>query len=474
MGYLDSVLQTVEALVCKPKCKERTFFMKTGQRFFKKMMVALLSAAVIATMLPMVVMAAGNTIDDATVIKLDQKVQGELMDNNTVDWYKITLTSGGYLTINCQAYIHWVYYSLYYGDDAANDIFKNSNVCWDTNSEISNKTYTYYVNSGTYYFRVHRDGSYNGKYNFSIKLDPCTESFKEPVGGSNNSLSAANAISLNATYYGLIANAVGDDRDYYKFYLPADGVINIKANAYMNWIYYYIYDIDGKQVSKQNVCWDSVAQVSQRTLTYTLSKGYYYFCVIRDGNNGKYDFTISSNIVGWQKDSHGWWYRNNDGTFPTNKWQMIYGVWYYFNGSGYCVTGWNRIGGYWYYFDNNGAMQKGWTKVSGKWYHFDDSGKLQTGWIKLQGKWYHFADSGAMHTGWQQLQGKWYYFDANGVLQIGWIAVGGKWYHTDSNGVMQTGWQQLQGKWYYFESSGVMATNKWVDGYYLQADGSMR
>lgn len=449
--------------------------MKTGTKFFKKMMVALLSAAVIATMLPTVVFAAaGNSYTNATSITIGKNVKGTLMDNNTIDWYKFTLNKGGLLTIKAHADVHWIYYSLYYGDDASSHVFENNNICWDSVSQASNKTYEYYVNKGTYYFCVRRDGSYNGDYNFTVNFEACSESFTEPAGGLNNSRNAASAISLNATYDGMFARSTGDDRDYYKFYLPADATINIQATAYMNWIYYYLYDIDGQQIDKKNVNWDSVAGMSQKTYTYELSKGYYYFAVIRDNSDGQYSFTISSNVIGWQRDSHGWWYRNNDGSFPTNKWQKIYGVWYYFNGSGYAVTGWNKIGGYWYYFDSNAVMQSGWTKVNGKWYHFDDSGRMQSGWIMLQGKWYHFAESGAMHTGWQKLQNKWYYFDANGVLQTGWIAIGNSWYHTDSNGVMQTGWQKLQNKWYYFKASGVMAANEWVDGYYLQSDGTMK
>ena len=449
--------------------------MKTGTKFFKKMMVALLSAAVIATMLPTVVFAAaGNTYTNATSITIGQKVSGSMMDNNTVDWYKFTLKSGGKVTIKTQAWIYHVLYSFYYGDDASSYIFKNSDVYWDSHSEISNQTYEYIVNAGTYYFCVNRYGSNNGDYSFTVSFDECTESFKEPIGGSDNTMPKANAISLNATYYGLIAGKVGDDRDYYKFYLPADTSIKIQANAYFYKVYYYIYDAEGTKIDSQYCYWDSVAGLSQKTYEYSLTKGSYYFVVIRDGYDGKYDFTVSSSVIGWQRDSNGWWYRNNDGSFPTNKWQKIYGSWYYFNGSGYAVTGWQKLGGYWYYFDSNAVMQSGWTKVNGKWYHFDDSGKMQSGWIKLQGKWYHFAESGAMHTGWQKLQNKWYYFDANGVLQTGWIAIGNSWYHTDSNGVMQTGWQKLQNKWYYFKASGVMAANEWVDGYYLQSDGTMK
>ena len=450
--------------------------MKTGQRFFKKMMVALLSAAVIATMIPTVVFAAGKTYTSATAVKFGQKYNGTLSDNNSVDWYKIVLPTSGLLTVKTQAGIERVTYYFFSGEDCDKQM-EYRNVSWNSVSGYSNETSRVRLASGTYYLRVSKynnyDGEYNGDYNIIATFESAGESFKEPIGGINNTFKTATAIALNTEYHGQLCQ--NDDKDYYKFELPVDAEVSITGTAYMTWIYYYLFNAAGEQIDKKNPSWDSALGCSQRTYTYQLEKGTYYFVATRDGgNDGIYDFKISSNIFGWQHDNNGWWYRNVDGSYPKSKWMQISNVWYYFSGSGYCVTGWNKIGGTWYYFNGSGAMQVGWQLIGGRWYHFDGNGKMQVGWIMLQGKWYHFDNNGAMQTGWQQHQNKWYYFNDEGVLQIGWICVGGKWYHTDSNGVMQTGWQQLQGKWYYFKSSGVMAANEWVGNYYLQADGSMR
>ncbi len=46
----------------------------------------------------------------------------------------------------------------------------------------------------------------------------------------------------------------------------------------------------------------------------------------------------------WQSDSNGWWYQNDNGTYPVNSWQWIDGngdgtsECYYFNESGYCLV----------------------------------------------------------------------------------------------------------------------------------------
>lgn len=37
----------------------------------------------------------------------------------------------------------------------------------------------------------------------------------------------------------------------------------------------------------------------------------------------------------WKQDDTGWWYQNDDGSYPANQWQSIDGVEYHFDGTGY-------------------------------------------------------------------------------------------------------------------------------------------
>ena len=39
----------------------------------------------------------------------------------------------------------------------------------------------------------------------------------------------------------------------------------------------------------------------------------------------------------WQENNQGWWYQNDDGSYPLNGWQWIDGRSYYFNSQGYCL-----------------------------------------------------------------------------------------------------------------------------------------
>lgn len=41
---------------------------------------------------------------------------------------------------------------------------------------------------------------------------------------------------------------------------------------------------------------------------------------------------------GWKQDTNGWWWQNNDGSYPANEWKWISDKCYYFNGNGYMLS----------------------------------------------------------------------------------------------------------------------------------------
>ena len=85
----------------------------------------------------------------------------------------------------------------------------------------------------------------------------------------------------------------------------------------------------------------------------------------------------------WKQNSVGWWYQEDNGSYPANQWKAINGNWYWFDGNGYMVTGWKNIGGNWYYFQASGAMLgEGWHAINGKWYYMYANGVMATStWI---------------------------------------------------------------------------------------------
>ena len=243
------------------------------------------------------------------------------------------------------------------------------------------------------------------------------------------------------------------------------------------------------------------------------------------------------NAAAWKKNSTGWWWQEDNGSYPQNAFKQVNGQTYYFDGRGYMVTGWKKVNNNWYYFNPNGAMATGWKQAGNTWYYLNGSGIMQTGWLKLGNTWYYLNGSGAMLTGWQRIGGNWYYMNDSGSMLEGgwhwingkcyymygsgamaantwigqyyvdgsgawiqsyqpahwiqsgsrwwyrhsdggytrnaWEMINGKWYHFDGSGWMQTGWLQLGSTWYYLENSGAMAEDKWVGDYYLTGSGAM-
>ena len=55
----------------------------------------------------------------------------------------------------------------------------------------------------------------------------------------------------------------------------------------------------------------------------------------------------------WKEDATGYWYQNDDGTYPANAWKKIDRQWYFFDNEGYMVHD-RWIGNYYLSFD--GAM----------------------------------------------------------------------------------------------------------------------
>ena len=79
----------------------------------------------------------------------------------------------------------------------------------------------------------------------------------------------------------------------------------------------------------------------------------------------------------WKRNGRGWWYRYEDGSYPSGESAVIDGHVYRFDASGYMRTGWVLDGGQWYYLNRpSGAMTTGWLRIWGTWYHFADNGQL--------------------------------------------------------------------------------------------------
>lgn len=120
-----------------------------------------------------------------------------------------------------------------------------------------------------------------------------------------------------------------------------------------------------------------------------------------------------SGTLEWKANSSGWWIEDTDGWYPVSCWQKIDGFWYYFDSSGYMVTS---------------AWQDGC-------------------WLGSNGAW-TYEPTGL----WKGDSSGWWFEDTSG------------WYPNSQ-------WLKINGSWYYFDGSGYMVTSKYIDGYWIGADG---
>ena len=117
---------------------------------------------------------------------------------------------------------------------------------------------------------------------------------------------------------------------------------------------------------------------------------------------------------GWIKDSNGWWYRHQDGSYPRSSWQHINDKWYFFNAQGYMQTSWIFWNNSWYYCLPEGPMATDWQNINEIWYYFNEAGVMQTGYQNIGGKTYYLDATGARFTNGTTPDG--HVFDANGVM----------------------------------------------------------
>ena len=135
--------------------------------------------------------------------------------------------------------------------------------------------------------------------------------------------------------------------------------------------------------------------------------------------------------------------------------------------------------------------------VDGKWYDADGSQSYAyTGSWKCNEKGWWFEDTSGWYpySKWQKIDSKWYYFNADGYMASEewvdgyWLSYSGAWeyegigsWHVNSTGwwfedtlgwYACSGWQKINGKWYYFGADGYMLTNCYIGDWWVNADGA--
>ena len=169
----------------------------------------------------------------------------------------------------------------------------------------------------------------------------------------------------------------------------------------------------------------------------------------------------SVEAASWKQNKTGWWWQEDNGSYPVSQWKVINGKWYAFDERGYMRSGWFLSNGKWYYLGaaNDGSMKTGWQLVNGSWYYLNPgNGDMATNqWIGI----YYVNGSGV----WDQGKTK---------DLIGWIQSGNRWWYRHADGsYTRNDWELINGSWYYFDNAGWMLANQWIGNYYVGGSGAM-
>lgn len=108
---------------------------------------------------------------------------------------------------------------------------------------------------------------------------------------AGNSISNAVNISMGGNYNGTISET--NSENWYRFTLSSSGRVTLRATAGISRIYYLIYNSAGNQVWYTNKWQNSTTGISSTNETIDLTKGTYYFIVLKDSGTGNYSFRLS-------------------------------------------------------------------------------------------------------------------------------------------------------------------------------------
>ena len=168
-------------------------------------------------------------------------------------------------------------------------------------------------------------------------------------------------------------------------------------------------------------------------------------------------------------------YYKEDGSLASGEWITINNVLYYFNADSFnAANEWRD--GKWISSDGSctydGTLT--WKSNSTGWWVEDSVGWYPvSSWQKIDGIWYYFNASGYMASN-EYVDGYWLNGDGScsNDYYLTWKSNSTGWWVEDKSSWWPSSqWLKVDGYWYYFDGSGYMATSQYVDGYWIGADG---
>ena len=229
-----------------------------------------------------------NDTEHASAISAGHTYYGQIANNDTVDYYKFSLSKSGRINLTLAAAIYKTDYALY--DANGYTLWEKTNQTWDKESYVYNLEDDFDLTAGTYYFCVRQ---YLGTGNYSIRLieTEANESFPETAGGVDNEMESANQISIETSYRGQIA--LNDAADFYRFQLTESGTMHLRITTQIYKTDLSLLDENGYTVwQKERATWNESTHECSLNEYVKLNAGTYYFVARYYLGTGNYQFSI--------------------------------------------------------------------------------------------------------------------------------------------------------------------------------------
>ena len=260
------------------------------------------TAILLLLALPRAAFAAEGSFASAKKVSFGKNVSGSLTETSPERWYSFTLPSSGRTMLHASSYTQRTNYRIC--DPSGKEVWSKENVRKSSSTgksrideTIDLKSGTYYLSVDSKYFLINR---YYGKFVFRIDYTAADESFPETNRKEEPGLADSPAVSFGKTIRGQIA--ANEDQDAFRFTVPGDGIVTLKAKAGMRYLWYNLYDANGSQLWTRHAVWDSKSGSSYFTVSLALRAGKYYLAAAKDRYTGPYAFRLT--------------YKKVDVTFP--------------------------------------------------------------------------------------------------------------------------------------------------------------
>ena len=217
---------------------------------------------------------------------IGETVEGTL-DKDRIEFIKFTLNKSGKLSFKAEGTSSYQVYIF-----QANNVEQYFYVDYVKENKNLGKAYkdtSYYLLAGTYYFKLNNDSFNDNNYSITTSFSSANESFLENFDVNNDYIGVANEIEIGKTYNGMLG--LNDKNDYYKI-VATNGkyTLNVNSNIGMDAI---LLDSNGNRINDYNTTRNYTTGKYERSETFSLNDGVYYFRMYDYSGSCLYTFSVS-------------------------------------------------------------------------------------------------------------------------------------------------------------------------------------